>query len=552
MKINIYFHVIAAVALAAALSACQEMEGRSPTEGNGISGAGPRSYVGATASAAENGQTLLQRWALDEMSGKVKLPPSLYSLEISSGKQLMEKPLALVSDNGYLTMIQTDSLKARCFYAGDGIVGVYNEDVILFLNTGNNSLEELPPLRLNTPEGSSKKNTIINVAYDINKQKMVVIYAPQTLPDMRDPGWSGDREPVRMFVVNPATGEAEKQLITDLNPSTDHNHNLRPGLESVLKYPDLFFYAGGVYNQQWGAFYNLETEKSVSLGKGAVAFDEESEAPLFVWLRMPSGVGGSLQMEAVLLDITGCRQGSVMLPIDMDYTFVWENAAWQMDYAAKNDILLENYKWRYNLHFEDGMAEAVRVYTEDRLDELLSVSRDGRYQVYRADQGGGGDSAWADILVKDTQTGELRYLAEDSFGSVSFGSGTQLLVSHFDSVALIDAETGEALEQDFGLDCKAEDAVVVGLAYDSAKQWYLLGWVTPVSRDSFENPLKAPLCIRVVNQDGELVKDIVTNWEIQPRHIYDYQQVSLLTDGEGGLQINRQEWDSEAGSVYYW
>ncbi len=202
----------------------------------------------------------------------------------------------------------------------------------------------------------------------------------------------------------------------------------------------------------------------------------------------------------------------------------------------------------YTLDFNTKTWKMDRSYSKENLDDLLAVSADGRWEVYLAGLFGAGDAFSADIVAYDTNSGQITYLSDYFGGTAVFSAGSLLLFNHQLRLELIDVQSAQVLDDQFGIDCEAKDCFITGIAYDAKKDWFLVAYRSPKFENDWDK--KLPLMLDLYDRSGRLINTMDTGCTVAPFEHNHVVRTTLALDGKGTVTIS--DYDEELGSIQYY
>lgn len=190
-----------------------------------------------------------------------------------------------------------------------------------------------------------------------------------------------------------------------------------------------------------------------------------------------------------------------------------------------------------SLNFSEKQADLEYHINPAHLGEAFEVSKNKRYSLHRSSMAGGGDIAFASIVLKDSKTARLKYLSQSGgmyggYSHMGFLSDNEVYIQFLDSLRIFSTDTGiESPLLTF--------AMPLGELPESKITRYLLGFV--------RNPSGGYVVVFADSPFGSPYKDvadfnyIVGVCDEQGNLLHSYDTGSpMLTDNFGFIQINLQ------------
>ena len=112
--------------------------------------------------------------------------------------------------------------------------------------------------------------------------------------------------------------------------------------------------------------------------------------------------------------------------------------------ARKAEVYDDFYHRTITVNFRKKNVEAEYVFEEKHLTNLYDKSDDGKYSLYAVSETSGGDSVAFNLVLKNNETGETRYMFSNGIANGFLRNG-DIYRQEWDSLRIYSPETGELL-----------------------------------------------------------------------------------------------------------
>lgn len=379
---------------------------------------------------------------------------------------------------------------------------------------------------------------IFDILYDIKNDKYAILYAVSSYNgDMPWLTYQDEEGRVHIQIFD-AEGSLLNHIETDICPPVN-------SASEVVAYPPgvfddnlITFFSGWISTEY--IFYNVAEQSyravpatiCVNDGEYYLTANNEFSFTNVVELTLFLGSDEVAHMEIPVDDL------GLIFPDNRSYV-QGENHQNNLSFDKNTKIAqYGNDKIVYTIDFNNLSWSMERFYTKEHLEEILAQSADGQWQIYSADSGGAGDGWWYDVVAYNTATEVITFLSKDA-GTVIFAKDNQILLNQTSKLELIDVENAKVINSNFAIDCEEKDCFVVGTAYDSTRECFLVAWRAPQQGISGDNAreIQLPIMLDLYDLNGELIKSIDTGLETPAFHKNYVIALNLVITESGKVRI---------------
>lgn len=402
-------------------------------------------------------------------------------------------------------------------------------------------------LAFRTP--TAEHYVISDTLYDAQSETYAILYAVSDYKG--DKPWmmfQGDNTTLQIQLFD-KQGAFMKHISTEFEPITNGEGAVVSSGPCYYKNGLLTFFSGWIITEY--IFFDTTTNAYTSMTARRCAIDGD------YFLFSDEGLKDRINTNQYTFSLY--HKATPIASIDIEITdlnFIerqnpelpdWVVDIFTLDGKAKTGVI-SNGILTYTLDFNTKIWKMQRNYSKENLDDLLALSADDRWEVYLAGLFGAGDAVSADIVAYDTNTGQLTYLSDYFGGTAVFGAGSLLLFNHQLRLELIDVQSAQVLDDQFGIDCEAKDCFVTGIAYDAKKDWFLVAYRSPKFENDWDK--KLPLMLDLYDRSGRLINTMDTGCTVAPFEHNHVVRTTLALDGKGTVTIS--DYYEELGSIRYY